>query len=62
MVWKVEVFAYFTFLPIVANVVEMGLEPIHKAVFCLSYILYAATFACEAIYYVGALAGDKIFF
>ena len=41
MVWKVEVFAYFTILSIVTDIVEVGLEPIHEAILCLSDILYA---------------------
>ena len=36
---------YFTVGPVVPNVVEVALEPIHEPVLCLAYILYPATFA-----------------
>ena len=57
----VEVVAYFTVRPVMTNVVEMGLESVHKAIFRLSYILYPASLAGEAVYEIGALTSHVVF-
>ena len=61
VVWQIEVFPYFTPWSVVENVVEVSLESIHQTVFCLTNILYATAFACQALYNVGAFAGDVVF-
>ena len=40
---------------------EMSLESIHEASFRLSYILYIAFFACDAVYEIVTLAADIVF-
>ena len=49
VVCLVEVFAYFTIGSIVANIVEMGLESIHKACFGLAHILDVTFFAGQTV-------------
>ena len=61
MVGEVEVFPYYTLRLVVKNVIEMGLESIHQSVLGLSYILNTKTFACYAVYNIGALACDVVF-
>ena len=34
---------------------EVGLEPVHECAICLSYILLAAVFACDAVNEIAAL-------
>ena len=56
MTFAVEVSGDFCLLCIMGDVVEVGLEPLFQTVFGLSHILFATTFAGDAIDNIVAIA------
>ena len=56
----IEVFRYLIVVLLFGEI-KMFLESIHDSSFCLAYILYAACFTSDAVYYVTALARNVIF-
>ena len=57
----VKMFPYFAHRSVVADVIEMGLEPVHDAIFGLSYVLFSACLAGHTINHIGAFACDILF-
>ena len=56
MTFTVEVSRDFCLLCIMGDVVEVGLEPLFQTVFGLSHILFATTFAGDAVDNIVAIA------